>query len=114
MAFVGGFVQQRRMGVGVARQKHGQVTDLLGLRVDGGHAARVEGHAQGFQAQVFDVGRAAHGGDDLVHHHAVGAAADLDAARHLAQLGRGAGVQQHFFFEQGGHLGVEGGVFQAG
>ena len=114
VAFVGGFVQQRHLCVGVARQKHGQVTDLLGLRVDGGHAAFVQRHAQGFQSQVFDVGHAAHGGDDLVHHHAVGAAADLDAARHLAQLGRGAGVQQHFLLEQGGQLGVEGGVFQAG
>ena len=114
VAFVGSFVQQRHLCVGVARQKHGQVTDLLGLRVDGGHAALVQRHAQGFQSQVFDVGHAAHGGDDLVHHHAVGAAADLDAAGHFAQLGRGAGVQQHFFFEQGGQLGVEGGVFQAG
>ena len=114
VAFIGRFVQQRGVGVGVARQKHRQVANLLGLRVYGGQAARIQRHAQRLQAQVFDVGHPAHRRDDLVYHHAVGATGHLDASGHLAQLRLGAHVQDHVLFQQSGQLGIERGIAQPG
>ncbi|MNV62747.1 hypothetical protein D3C71_1553070 [compost metagenome] len=112
VAFVGGLVQQGGMGVGVSGQKHGQIAYLLGLWIDGGHAALVQGHPQRLQAQVLDVGHPAHGRDDLVHHHAVVATGDFNAAGYFTQLRFGPHVQHHFLLEQRCQFGVEHWVAQ--
>ena len=100
-------MQERDSGIGVPGHEDGQILHLQCLWVDGGQPAFVEGNAEFFQAQVFDVGHSAHRRNHLVHHHAVRAAAYLDPAGHFTQLRRCPGVQHHFGFEQGEHFGVQ-------
>ena len=113
MAFVSPLVQQGQVPIGIARHEHGQVADLLGLRVYGRQAPFIQRHAQGFQPQVLDVGRAPHGRHHLIDHHGLVAAAHLDAASHLPQLRGCPGVQPHVGFEHLGQLSVNGGVVNA-
>ncbi|KAG1249854.1 hypothetical protein G6F65_018960 [Rhizopus arrhizus] len=95
-AFIGGFVQQRRIGIGVASDEDGRIARLHRFPVEHRHPVRIQLERGVLQAQAVHIGAAPRGDQRGVE--AFGAFADVK--RHVAPF--------HFVADAGGlqHAGI--------